>query len=569
MILLLVGITGAGSAFAYSKFGHKEASPVYAVVETVGKGTVSSGIEATGKIVAAQKLDLDVYKQTQRIDAVHMTNGGHVSAGDVLLSFDKSNASVEVESSQVKVAEAELNLSTERANRTDPNTTLRTLENDIVGLQTAIVQAEKDKVQALRDFFNANLSTEPGNTKTEDKTRLTISGLYNGEQRGEYRVTIYSSDAESGYSFSVSGLETGVGTVIKNIPVSLGTRGLKLQFPADIKNGDQWIIAVPNTYAPQYVVNKDAEEKKLASLEDSIASSKVNIANKEQQISDLKQTDSSSYRDLNVSKDEAALAEARVQLSKNYDVVKEQDIIAPFSGTIDGLANVVVGATPTGDSSDSISLGTLISDDFLVTFSLSATDVAKVQIGQKVLVSITSFPQAEPVEAFVTEVSSLPDSGDVAQYTVKAQIQLGENAGLSLREGLLANVEIVQKEVSDVLRIPLSAISYEGGKATVQMLGELTPEQQKQVDTLKVLSSDTGTFPSYPVAIRTGVTGSFYAEITEGLQEGAKILVSKTEQEVQVLQQRQFGPGAQGGGADRATRQTQSSGNTTGGARAE
>lgn len=542
-VLLILGLVGVVGAYVYTKNTQTSVTPSYAIIETVGKGSVSSGIQATGKIVAAQKLDLDVYKQTQRIDAVNVVNGGHVKAGDVLLSFDKSSAYVDAESAQVKLAGAQLDLNTQREQSTNPNTTMRTLESDVSQLQTAIEQDEKSIAQAYRDYLNANLTAESGNIGTIDRVKPTISGLYTGTQEGEYHITVYGSSADSGYSFRVTGLETDVQSVYVNTSVALGKRGLRISFPSNVQNGDQWTVPLPNTHAPEYVENKEAYEKSVTNLTESISSAQLSIANKTQQIEDLKLTDSSSYRDLNVSKAEATLSEARVQLSKNYDVIHEQDIVAPFSGTIDGLANVVVGATPTRDTNDSISLGTLISDEFLVTFSLSATDVSKIEIGQKVLVSITSFPAAGAIEAFVTEISSLPDSSDVAQYTVKAQIKPTADIGIALREGLLADVEIVQKEVTDVVRVPLSAISYENGKATVEVLGSLTPEQQKQVDTLNVLQSDTGTFPSYPVTITTGVSGLFYVEITGGLELGTKIVVSKTEQDVQVLQQQQFGPG--------------------------
>ena len=545
-VIGVVIIASVGGFFIYKKMHTALAAPVYAVVDTVSKGSVSSGISATGQIVAAQKLSLDVYKQAQRIDAVNVVNGGHVNAGDVLLSFDKSGAAVSVKSSQLQLAQAKLDLSKQQASYTDPNTTVNTLQNDIVQLQTAIVQAEKDKVQAQRDFNNANTTAESHNYNTRDKTKPTVSGVYSGNTQGSYVVTIYSSASPSGFSFSLSGLETGAQAIYSNTAVPLGSYGLLITFPVGIQSGDQWIIALPNTYAPEYPENKDAFDKSITNLDQTITADKLSIANKQQQIKDAQLSDSTSYRDLDVSKAEAAVSQAQVQLSNNYDVMQEQNIVAPFSGTIDGLANVVVGATPTKNTNDSVSLGTLISDDFLVTFSLNAVDVAKVSVGQKVQVSITSFPVQQPLDAAVTEISALPDSSSVAQYTVKAKITIPKDSGISLREGLLANVEIVQQEVNDVLRIPISAVTYTNGKSTVEVVNDtLTSEEQTQLDKLHILKSDSGTFPSYPVAVKLGVAGTFYAEVTDGLQEGQKIIVSKTEQAVQVLQQRgTFGAGA-------------------------
>ena len=204
----------------------------------------------------------------------------------------------------------------------------------------------------------------------------------------------------------------------------------------------------------------------------------------------------------------------------------------------------MVGASPTGTTNDSISLGTLISDQFLVKFSLNAVDVAKVAVGQKVIVKVTSFPGAEPLEAAITQISSLPQSSSVAQYDVQALITESTSSKLALREGLLADIEVVDREVTNAIRVPVSALSYDNGKPTVQMIGELTTDQQTTLDQLGVIKSESGSFPSYAVPVSVGITGAFYSEITSGLKVGDKIIVSKTDLASVVVQQSGFGPGA-------------------------
>ena len=111
------------------------------VVDAVERGEVTSGIQTTGDIVAAQKLDIDVYKQLSRIDVVNVQNGSHVDANDVLISFDKSDAYVDTQSSKASVAEAALSLQTAQTNASDPNTQISIKENQIVGYQKIITDA--------------------------------------------------------------------------------------------------------------------------------------------------------------------------------------------------------------------------------------------------------------------------------------------------------------------------------------------------------------------------------------------------------------------------------------------
>ena len=527
----------------------EETATTFAVVETVDRGTVSSGIQTTGQIVAAQKLDLNVYKQAARIEAVNVQNGGRVEKGQVLISFDKSSASVAAQSSRVAVTEAALSLAEAKENATDPNTQLRTLQNDIAALDTSIAQAQKDKVTAYRTYLNADLSTEPSAEQTVDKTRPILSGLYTGTTEGEYRIRVYKSNADSGYSFQTSGLESYIGVVYPGTAVPLGSRGLTISFPSDLRHDDGWIVAVPNVRTGAIVENKDTYNKAIANLDKSIEGYRVDQANKKQELENLSRTDTSTYRDLTVSKAEAELAKAQVSLSENYEVVREQDIIAPFSGTIDGLENVVVGASPTRESTDSISFGTLISDEFLVTFSLGAVDVTKVKVGQKVIVTVPSFPNTEPLTAVITEISSLPEGNETAQYEVKAALSVGESS-IPLREGILADIEVVQEEVAGVLRIPVSALSFAIGKTTVQVVEGLSEEQQETASRLGIVRLSEGTLPSYPVEVTVGVRGSYWAEIKSGLDEGMLIVVSKTEEDASAVQTnvRFGGPPPEGGG---------------------
>ena len=543
-LLLVCGLVGVVGVYFYATSGSSTTTATFAVVEKVGRGTVSSGIEATGEIVAAHTLDLNVYKQIRRIEAVNVANGAHVKKGDVLFSFDKSGVLADVKTAQVEVANAELALSTKKENASDPNTTVRTLNKEIASLRTSILQAEQDKILAYRDFLNANILPEPGNTKSDLKERPEISGLYSGTIAGTYRIDVYRADAESGYAYRVTGLENDTQSVIVGIATPVGTKGLKILFGDDLKTGDAWTITLPNSYAPEYIENKEDYEKAIVDFDEAIIGYKTDIANKLQQVDDLELTDGDVSRDLGVLQAEAKLAETLVQLSENYDVVREQDIIAPFSGSIEGLENVVVGATPTRDTNDPIVLGTLISDEFLVKFSLGAADVSEVAVGQKVQLTVTSFPNMQPLEASVVEISSLPDESGVAQYGVKALIHAEGETLLLLREGLIADVLIVNDEKKQALRVPVAALSYIDGIPKVTVVDALTEEQKKQVASQGIVRTDTAALATYVTPVELGIIGKFYVEIMSGVTENTYLLTTGTvgTSTGSVVGQANFGP---------------------------
>lgn len=545
-LLVLVGTLGVFWVFVGGNDDAEFSTTRFAIVEAVERGMVSSGIETTGEIIAAQKLDLDVYRQLSRIDVVNIANGSHVEAGDVLISFDKSDAYVDAESSRVSVVGAELALEAERENAADPSTQIRTLENQIVGYKKSITDA-------YRDFLNEDLEANPHPSQYDrliDKTAPTISGRYIGDTEGEYVIETYSSGASSGYSFRLSGLEASTDSVIFGNSIGLGMRGLEITFSTSVRSNDKWVVKVPNTSIATYEETRADYNKTIGDLE-------VSLVNAEQELADLHTADSSEYRNLSVEQAELALQEARQRLSQNYDVIQERDIVAPFAGTIQDMENVVVGATPVGGTSDTINLGTLISDTFLTTLTLGATDVAKVELGQKVKVTITSFVEQPVFEATIVEVSSLPTSSGVAQYEVLAELDYDRTTSdIVLREGMLADIEVVEEENLHALRISRSALTYENGQPTVQVIDSLTPEQERQMARLGIVRTEGAPVSSYPVTVELGIQGQYFVEILSGLEEGIRILatsVSETQTEPTVQQAgfRGFrGGGGQGGGGN-------------------
>ena len=523
------------------------------VVDAVERGEVTSGIQTTGDIVAAQKLDIDVYKQLSRIDVVNVQNGSHVDANDVLISFDKSDAYVDTQSSKASVAEAALSLQTAQTNASDPNTQISIKENQIVGYQKIITDAEQDKVDAYRDFLNEDLEVTPHTDRysaLDDRTEPSLSGRYVSDTEGQYIIEVYASGADSGYSYKVSGLETMTESVIFGKAVNLGSRGLKITFPDDAKTNDKWIVYVPNIEIATYFETEKDYKETITDLEKVISDATINIANTEQELQDLREVDTGIYRDLTIEKAEANLAVANQRLYENYDIVQERDIVAPFSGTVEGMENVVAGATPTGGTSDTINLGTLISDEFLTTFSLGATDVAKVSVGQKVKVTVTSFAEQPVFEATITQISSLPESTGVAQYEVQALLTYDRATSETiLREGMLADIEVVEEESSDALRIPTSAITYEQGAAKVTVVDALTAEQQQQAARIGIVRTEGTTVATYEVEVEVGIVGQYYIEIISGLTEGDIIVTSALSETTteSVVGQTGFG----GGGAQR------------------
>lgn len=522
--LILIVIISISSFFIFRK-NPTDKVQTFSVVQKISKGTVSSGIETTGKILAAQKLNLDVYKKKSRIDVVNIKNGDHVEAGKVLVSFDKGDASVSARTSAISVTEAELKLKNVVENADSPNNQIRTLENKIKEYKESIANAYKN-------FLNTDIKLDSMNYATKNKTRPTLSGKYIKEGEN-YRILIdvpsfndrYRIESLLIYKVYDSSGRISEHELIYNIATPIADTGLYITFNKTINPevGDKWQILVPNTGIYTHSETKKNYEEMVRGLE-------VNLENAKQDLTNLTQVNSSAYRNLDVEQAELSLAAAKQRLSENYSSINERNIIAPFAGSVQDMENVVVGATPTGGSEDSISLGTLVSDEYIVTFTLDATDIAKIKTGQKVEVTITSYPNQPKFNATISEISSLPASSGVAQYDVKAKLDYdAKTADITIREGMLSNVVIIQEEKENVLRVPTSAIVYEEGKPVIKIVDSLNEEQQQQFEKLGIVRVGNVELVTYSSEVQLGVGGRFYTEILSGAEDGMKILITETK----------------------------------------
>ncbi len=515
------------------------------IVQKVEKGMVSSGIQTSGKIEAAEILDLNVYKLENRLDAVSVVNGAHVTKGQLLYAFDESDAAVDIADSALGVRAAQLALAEQKKIAQDPNTVTRTLRQEIADLTIDIAQSEKDIVSAQRTYMNKDREAEPTvsrYTQQIGRTAPIVGGLYVHDERGVYTITVYASGEKSGYSFRYTGLESGVSPVYLGASAPLGTRGLTMTFPADatqISGRDEWIVAVPNTYADGYVTTTDDYKKTSTTLTNKIAADKVTRANKEIELAKAIRGDTTTQRNLDVESAALAIEKAQVDLSRGIDTRDERRIIAAFDGTIEGAENVVVGATPAKDGNDSINFGYLISDEYVATFSLGAADIDTVAVGEQVLVTVSTIPGSAPLHATVTEVSSLPDSSTVAQYTVRAKIERSTSTPLTLRDGMLADIEIVREERTEVVRVPVAALTYRDGKTYVQVLETPTEDELTQLNERGVVRRVPEAGAGVERAVTVGLRGTYYVEVTEGLAEGEYLLVTSTSPvgEASVVQQ--------------------------------
>ncbi|MDO9402549.1 MAG: macrolide transporter subunit MacA [Polaromonas sp.] len=232
---------------------------------------------------------------------------------------------------------------------------------------------------------------------------------------------------------------------------------------------------------------------------------------------------------------EAQIAQASIAADTSRVNLGYTKILAPMDGVVVAIVTQQ-GQTVNANQSAPTIIKLALLDTITVKAQISEADVVRVKAGQKVYFTILGSPDkryyttlrtVEPApDSIATETTTSSSSASAIYYNGLLDVP---NPDSALRISMTAQVYIVLNEAKDVLTIPSSALGQRGrgGKTTVRVLNaEGKPE---------------------PREVKVGINNNVTAQITEGLKEGDKVIVS----EAPAAGAAASGAGQRGGGAPR------------------
>jgi membrane fusion protein, macrolide-specific efflux system len=206
-----------------------------------------------------------------------------------------------------------------------------------------------------------------------------------------------------------------------------------------------------------------------------------------------------------------AVQTASVAYNAASDRLRYTRVLAPMEGTVTerGIQPGEVVTPGVQASFDGKSLMT-ISDlsTLLVKADLNQIDVAKVQMGQKVSVTLDALP-GKIYEATITKIapaSILPKDKQVDVFPVEATLTKSD---LSIKPGMTADVRIHIEKKDHVISLPIEAVVKENGKQFVS----------------KVIALPNGKQKTDKVEVAVGARNDREIEIQKGISEGDKVLI--------------------------------------------
>ncbi len=265
----------------------------------------------------------------------------------------------------------------------------------------------------------------------------------------------------------------------------------------------------------QYSFPKDAEEK-LSDYENAIMAYqrqlKENIAEKAQEEARF----SSAERKYNLERVKLADVEEQIDLAT---IVAERPGLVVY-GAADQNQMRYRGSS----SQEAIQEGATVRErqailtipdmrEMAVKTNIHESAVQRVAVGQSVEVSIDAFPDVS-LTGVVTKVAVVADSAnafmnpDLKVYPTTIKI---DGVHDWLRPGMSAEVEILVDQLSDIVYVPVQAVTYWDDKRVVYVDNGSDPERRE---------------------VETGTFSDSFIEIRSGLREGEEVLLLPPQQSI-------------------------------------
>jgi len=233
--------------------------------------------------------------------------------------------------------------------------------------------------------------------------------------------------------------------------------------------------------------------------------------------------------DLDAARTRYAIVEAHgIPISGNGS--QRARVVAPMDGVVIGRG-VELGETVTSGVS-SFNAGTVLFtvadlNSLVIKVNLNEVDIAKVHVGQPVLVTLDAYPQ----RSFSGQVRFLAPAATLADKikVFETEVALDE-LDPAFRTGMSANVEILGERRDHALSVPLEALQRREGDVVAYRLKKDLPEKEIEKARTALNGKSKYTWLSEhwadyfePVSFAAGIATLERVEVVAGLEENDEV----------------------------------------------
>lgn len=541
ILIILIG----GGYYAYKTLNTGKTETYYTLA-AAEKGTVISSISGTGQVSVSNQVDVKA-KVSGDIIYVGVKNGQAVKKGALLAQIDSQDAQKSVRDAQANLESAQLSL--EKFKQPTDALTLLQAENSLSQAQESRQNTIDNLQKAFEDGFNnvANAFLELPDIMAGLHSLLYASTLSPNQQNLDYYTNVsqvnslkaiqYRNDADTKYQtarasydknfqdykaasrFSdndtIEALVKESYDTVKNIAeATKSTNNLAQFYKDDLTARNLQTPALVDTHLTSlntYTSKTNGFLSNLLSTQSTIDNDRQSIINADRSIEEKTQSLAklkAGPDELDLQSQELSLKQKQNSLLDAQQKLTDYYVRAPFDGII-AKVNVKVG-----DSASGATIATLISNQSIAEIALNEVDVAKVKIGQKANITFDAVDGLN----IVGEVQDIDTLGTVSQGVVTYNVKIGfTTQDERVKPGMSLSAAIITDIKQDVLTVPNSAVKTQGNRQYVEMLDESTIQKQDS-------QGVTASAPPRQQIVETGLANDTVTEITNGLQEGDKVI---------------------------------------------
>jgi HlyD family secretion protein len=539
-----------------------EAEAAEPQIISVQRGDLAIEITAVGNLALSRSEDLafDLFYQEGTVEEVLVEEGDIVAEGQDLASLDTEEWEDELKELRDELTAAERALTTKERALVTADRKVITLERTVSDKEDDVIRAERQVTAEELDLSQAQvaLDTAEYNLGEIDEVKEAQDTIDEAELNLELArmglTAEFGGDSQSDFYYWNNlkvKAETELAEAKAELQEILTDNSITLSKDVALVVAEKQLLVKEKELALE-----DAEldvvdaEKAVDDARYALETAQLDVENAEHDVADAK---------LDVEEAKEALADAQEKLEEAKD--KSPIILAPFDGFITKV-NVEGGDEVL---SGTVAVQLADPEKFEADILVSEMDIMQVELGGQAWVQVDAMSgltlpaevthiaptatiqsgvvnyqvkvELQSLEAMAQERQAarqeamqkieqgeLPDrlkqaieegqlTQEQAEEIVKGMQEAGQQGQVSsaipeefqLREGLTVTVTIVVEEKTDVLLVPNSAITGQGGQTYVQVVsadGNLTERE-----------------------IQTGISDYQFTEVTSGLDEGEQIAV--------------------------------------------
>ena len=487
-------------------------------VGTVARESVVEVVNETGMVKVSRSVDL-AFERGGKVNSILVHEGDFVEEGSVLMTLNASSQMSDLQTARARLEAEQVRLHELLAGA--DNNSLAVSESNVASAETAVVNAKRNLIdvtaqqnqlvqnaeKTLRSTgLQAYLVSDERESSSYVYTPPTVSGTFAGSVDGVYTLELYGSNAPSGSSYRVSGLENSNYSVSTVAPTPVGTLGIYVQFPENFAKRTIWEIPIPNSRSSSYLTNLNAYNAivqsrtlAIASAENAIKTAESALAQTKSQLMQV----SSSARDERITAQRAVVRQMEALVAQAQVAYDNMTIKSPFSGVVTAVHTEIGQIAGAGMPAVSV----IANSNYELIVNISEVDIAEVSVGDTATVLFDAYDDV----TFNAHVIHVATNATLVSGVPVFEVTLAfDTENEMIKDGLTAEIDITTAIREQVIAVPTRSI-YEDTKGKF----------------VRVVQTDNMLIE---VPITTGLRGSNgLTEVLTGLMGGEKIITFATE----------------------------------------